>query len=97
MDVAVRRARSVRCHHRREQFFGRAHHLGAFVAALSGSRPSPHRRKPSTVHESGVNPVLETRLMNALATKADKSELTGIRAEFAAIRWTIGLRVFGIF
>lgn len=50
---------------------------------------------------------LETRLMNALAAKADKSELAGIRAELATSRWTIGLlaafmlavglRVFGIF
>ena len=29
--------RSVRYHVRREQYFGRAHHLGAFVAALTGS------------------------------------------------------------
>ena len=50
---------------------------------------------------------LETRLTSALATKADKSELAGIRAELATSRWTIGLlaafmlavglRVFGIF
>ena len=29
--------RSVRCHVRREQYFDRAHHLGAFAAALAGA------------------------------------------------------------
>ena len=49
---------------------------------------------------------LETRLSNTLATKADKADLAGLRAELGTIRWTvgliaaflfaIGLRVFGL-
>ena len=49
---------------------------------------------------------LETRLTNTLATKADKADLAGLRAELGTIRWSvgliaaflfaIGLRVFGL-